>query len=372
MWMDKVIGQEALKQQLKKTVETGRISHAQLFLGKPGTGALPLAIGYAQLLLCNASESQSSCNLKCDKLVHPDLHFAFPVNTTKKVKKDPVSSLFLEEFREEFIKNPYLNLFQWLTALGIENKQGLINTKQSSEILRDLTLKPYESEFKVMLIWQPERMNRSSANKLLKIIEEPPQKTVFLLVSEDQDNVLPTILSRTQLIRVPPLQQDDIKFALQEQYDLAEETASSIVSLADGSFNAALNILHASSEENFDQQSFINWMRMCYSKDFFKIDAWISDISRIGRERQKNFLAYGLHIYRECLISNYADPSLIRLQGAEQGFVNKFKPFINTANALQLIGEFEKAVNDIERNANPKILFLDLTVKVMKLLTLKP
>ena len=372
MWKDRVIGQSAILEKMEQTIENGRISHAQLLLGAHGRGGLVLAIAYAEMLMTKTAKDASHTQAMLDKMAHPDLHFAFPVNTSQKVAKDPKSDDYIASFRTSVLDNPYLSLFDWTKAMGIEKKQVLINKFQSAEISRKLQLKSYEGSYKVMIIWLPENMNTTSANKLLKVIEEPPEKTVLLLVAEDEDQLLTTILSRTQIIRIPPIESAAIENQLRSQFDLAPDVAKSIASLADGDFYSALNILHTSDEENYDQKAFIQWMRMCYQKDFFKIEAWVGDISRIGRGRQINFLSYGLHIFRECLVTNYADPSLVRLNGEEEGFVQKFKPFINTANALQLVDEFEEAADDVGRNGNPKIIFTDLSLKVMKLLTLKP
>ena len=372
MWKDRVVGQSAILEKFEQTIDSGRISHAQLLLGPYGRGGLVLALAYAEMLINKTAREESHPQAMLDKMGHPDVHFAYPVNTTDKVKKDPVSDDFISEFRELILKKPYCSLFDCNRHIGVERKQLLINVKQSSEINRKLQLKSYEGSYKALIIWGADKMNIETANKLLKVIEEPPEKTVLLLVAEEEEKMLSTILSRTQIIRVPPIDQEGIEEALKTQYDLAPETAKSISALSDGDFYSAQNILHTSEDASYDQKAFIQWMRMCYQKDFFKLEKWVADIGRIGRERQKNFLTYGLHIFRECLISNYADASLVRLHGEEEGFVQKFKPFVNTANAMQLIEEFEEAVVDIGRNGNSRVVFMDLSLKVMKLLTMKP
>lgn len=369
MWKERVVGQSAILENFEKTLSARRISHAQLFLGAHGRGSLALALAYAEMLMEKTAKESSHSQTMMNKLVHPDVHFAFPV---AKIGSGSLSDDFIKTFRESVIDNPYLSLFQWTKAIDVEKKQVLINAGQGAEISRKLQLKSFEGEYKVMIIWMAEKMNVTTANKLLKLIEEPPEKTVLLLVAEDEEQMLATILSRTQTIRIPPIETEAIQNELITQHNIAPDTARSIAGLADGDFASALSILHTSDEENYDQKAFIQWMRMCYQKDFFKLDSWIGDMSRVGRERQKMFFAYGLHIFRECLISNYADASLIRLHGEEQNFVQKFKPFVNTANALQLIEEFEEASVDIERNGNARIVFTDLSLKVMKLLTLKP
>lgn len=372
MQFEDVIGQKEVKEHLVQTVKEERIPHAQLFIGKEGSGALALAIAYAQYVLCASSANQEACNIKANKLAHPDLHFCYPVSTTDKVKKEPVSTHFIGQWREAILDNPYLNLFQWLQHLGIENKQGMINVHQSAEILKTLSLKSFESEFKVMIIWMPEKMNTSTANKLLKIIEEPPQKTLFLLVTENPDALLPTIISRTQIVRIPPISKADMEGALQSRHQLTPEMAASVAHLAGGSYLEALQVLNTSESVEFNREEFVAWMRMCFAKKFVNMLDWIDKISRVGREKQKFFLEYGLHIFRESLMQNYADPELVKLHDSETAFVNKFAPFVHTKNCIQLISEFEKAIYHIERNANAKIMFLDLSLKVLKLLRVKP
>lgn len=372
MLFEDVIGQEEVKKHLIQTVEEGRISHAQLFVGPEGSGTLPLAIAYARYVINHASPDVDAANLKVDKLVHPDLHFCYPVNTTTRVKSKPVSANFIAEWRQAILENPYTNLFQWLNHLGIENKQGLINVEQSMEILKTLSLKAFESEFKIMIIWMAEKMNNQTANKLLKIIEEPPEKTLFILVAENYDMILPTILSRTQLVKVPPIKKDDLKQALISKHGLPEETAASVAHLSSGNYLEALRLIKSSDQENFNQAQFIAWMRLCFSKKYFEILDWVEVMAKSGREKQKNFLSYGLHIFRESLMKNFGGEELVRLEGTEKGFVEKFAPFVNQANCLQMVELFEKSIYHIERNANPKILFLDVSLKMLKLLRVKP
>ena len=231
-----IIGQEEIKKKLIKTVEENRVSHAQLFSGPEGAGSLPLAIAYAQYISCENRSGNDSCGtchscFKYSKLIHPDLHFILPVASTPKVK-EPLTDKFLEEWRVSFIENPYLNPAEWYKAIGLENKQGFINVAESNEIIRKLSLKSYESEYKVVIIWLPEKMNKSAANKLLKIIEEPPSKTLFLMVTENSTNILPTIYSRVQVIRIPKLEEAEILLALQQGFDLEEDNIKNAAYLA--------------------------------------------------------------------------------------------------------------------------------------------
>lgn len=365
-----IVGQSAVKQRLIRSVKDNRVSHAQLFLGPDGSGNLALAIAYAQYICCTNKQPSDSCGecpscIKYFKFVHPDLHFAFPIAISK---EKPISTFSLPQWREAISENPYMNLFQWYEILEVENKQGIINVDESAEILRKLSLMAYESEFKTMIIWMPEKMNASAANKLLKILEEPPEKTLFILVTENEDQLLRTIISRTQLVKINKLADAEIKAVLIEKHQLTEQDAARIAYLADGNYNHALSLLKENESENFNFNSFSEWMRSCFRGDLIKISGWSVEMSTIGRERQKNFLGYALNAFRECLIMNYADQSIIRIEGDELDFIKKFAPFINANNCQELIAAFERSIQHIERNANPKILFLDLSIKCIDLL----
>lgn len=366
-----IIGQETIKDRLIQSVKDNRISHAQLFLGPEGSGNLAIAIAYAQYISCIKKQENDSCGtcpscIKYNKLAHPDLHFVFPVVGSKEV-----SSHFLSEWREAVLENPYLNLFQWYQFLDVENKQGIIGVEESADILHKLSLTSYESGFKIMIVWMPEKMHTSASNKLLKILEEPPDKTLFILVAENEDLLLKTIVSRTQLIKIKKIPDAEIKKALAEKYQLTEQEAPRMAYLADGSFNHAMALTKEVEEEDFNFKTFRDWMRLCFKNDVPAIITWGNEISTIGRERQKNFLAYALNVLRECLMLNYADPSLVRIEGEEIDFVKKFAPYIHAGNCEQMIQIFEKAIAHIERNAYPKILFLDLSLKCMELLRVK-
>lgn len=371
MLFKEIIGQSEIKARLIQSVSGQRISHAQLFFGPEGSGALPLAIAYAQFIACAAKTFNDSCGgcpscMKFAKLAHPDLHFVFPITSSK---ENETSSEHMNDFREAFLSNPYLNLFEWLQFMGAENKQGIISVHESASILRKLSLTTYESEFKTVIIWMPEKMNIAAANKLLKILEEPPDKTLFLLVTESEEQLLRTIVSRTQLIKIQKIADSDLKHALTEKNSLSEEEASKISYLANGNYNEALKLLSSENDEEWNNQAqFVNWMRKCVKKDLKEITGWVDEVSKIGRERQKNFLAFGLSIFREALQLNYGDYSLIRVDGEELEWMKKFAPFVNGENCERLIEEFNKAIAHIERNANPKILFLDLSLSCLELL----
>ncbi len=372
MLFKEIIGQNEIKARLLRSVNEARISHAQLFLGPQGSGSLALAVAYAQYICCSNKKEDDSCGtcsscIKYNKLIHPDLHFVYPVALSKDVR---VSTDVAIEWRQAFLDNPYITLFNWFEQLEAENKQAVIGVEESGEILRKLSLTTYESDYKIMIIWQADKMNAASANKLLKILEEPPDKTLFLLVCESEDQLLRTILSRTQLIKIPKLTDEDITKALIERNKISPETADSTAHLADGNYAEALLLINENENAAQNLASFQKLMRASLKFDPKAVLTWIDDVSATGRERQKNFLKYALHIMRESLMISYADTSLIKLGIEEEEFVKKFSPFIHANNVERFIEELNKAYFHMERNANTKILFMDLAFKFNELLNL--
>lgn len=372
MLFKEIIGQQAVKERLIRSVKEGRISHAQLFLGPQGSGNLALAVAYAQYISCSNKQEHDSCGqclscIKYNKLIHPDLHFVYPVALSKNVR---VSTDVAPAWREAFLDNPYITLFNWFELLEAENKQAVIGVEESGEILRKLSLTTYEAEYKIMIIWQAEKMNPAAANKLLKILEEPPEKTLFILVCESEDQLLRTIVSRTQLIKIYKISDSELTDALTTQHGISTDTAQGIAQLAGGDYAEALLLLNQNETAGQNLAAFQKLMRASIKFDPKAIMAWIDEISQAGRERQKNFLNYALHIMRESMILNYADSSLTKLGAEEQGFVNKFSPFIHANNIERFIEELNKAHYHMERNANPKILFMDLSFKFNELLNL--
>lgn len=379
MLFSNLVGQDSVKKRLIQSVHDNRVSHAQLFLGPEGSGNLAMAIAYAQYISCSNKTSEDSCGscsscIKYNKLVHPDLHFVFPINTSSLLdssKDSVICDFFLEFWRKSILHNPYFNLNQWYESIGIENKQGIISAKESNEIVKKLALKTYESEYKVMIIWMPEKMHNSSSNKLLKILEEPPEKTLFILVAENQDSLLPTVLSRTQLVKISKLSDQEIINALVSNKNISLDTATDVAFLCEGNYNEALMLLEENESENFYSSQFIQWMRLSYTVKVLDIIEWVDGIAALGREKQKGFLSYAIRMIRESMMLNYADKTMVKLNGEMLDFLSKFAPFIHGANCLQINEEFNKAYAHIERNANPKILFLDLSFKLMKLLKVK-
>lgn len=373
MRFSEVAGHNELKQRLILSVQEERIPHAQLFHGPEGTGSLALALAYATYLSCTDRLTGDSCGQcpscqKYDKLVHPDLHFVFPVFTTKSVSSNPVSDDFIGEWRAALLDNPYITLQQWYAKLGLENKQGIINKWESEAILRKLNLKAFESNHKVMIIWMPEKMNTPASNKLLKIIEEPPPLTVFLMVAESTGNILPTVLSRTQLIRVPRLSDQDLLMALKKTYSLDDEQLGNAVHLADGSYPNAVNNLNRSEESEYQLELFIRIMRLAYSRKFQEIFEWVEEVSGLGRERQKLFLANAMRLVRENFLLNMDEKDLVRLSPPEKEFSSKFNAFIHPGNAPAIIQQFNDAYTHIESNAYSRIVLLDFTMSLVKLI----
>lgn len=379
MMFHEVIGQEHIKNHLTTSADNGRISHAQLFVGPEGCGTLPMAIAYAQYILCKNqngenTEGNAACNLKFKNLSHPDLHFAFPVATTDKVKKHPVASNFLEEWRELLKEQPYGNLFDWYKKLGIENKQGQIGVDEAQDIVKSLALKSFEGGYKIMVIWMAEKMNTSAANKLLKLIEEPPEKTIFILIAEDEEQIINTILSRCQVLHFPPLAEEDIKNTLIKQFDLAETDATKIAHQANGNYNKACDLVYHDSEDLQFEEWFVFWVRSAFKAKGNKaaihdLISWSETIAKTGRETQKQFLHFCLDYFRQAMLLNYNAPDLVFIEPKTEGFkLENFAPFVHGNNIMDISNELQEAIYHIERNANAKIVLTDLSIKLTRLL----
>ncbi len=371
-----VVGHQALKNQLIYNVHNNRISHAQLFLGPEGSGGLPMALAFAQYIQCRDKKPEDACGvcpscLKHKKFEHPDLHFFFPVARTKAFENTDhekiTSKDFYRPWRELLLTTPYFKYNHFLEKIGIENKQPLINANSCNEIIKTLGLKSFESEYKIVLIWLIEGLYHSAAPKLLKILEEPPEKTVFLLVSHNQEKILSTIRSRTQLVKVPRLNEEEVRQALTEQYGCEPGRAKQISLLCEGDFAEALRLALAGNEPLADFDTFRYWMRLCYRKNVPELLKWVDSISKAGREKQKSFLQYGLKMFRFCLLSNYKASPLVHMEGEEKDFIHAFSPFVNHLNGLQIVEAFNDVLYHIERNANPKILFTDLSFNLARL-----
>jgi DNA polymerase III subunit delta' len=370
MRFNQVIGHQEIKDKLIRSVNEGRVSHGQMFHGPEGTGKLALALAFAQYLCCNEKTDDDSCGvcpscLKYEKLVHPDLHFVFPV--IKQGSSRAISDNNLKEWREQVIRSPYFNLNQWMEQIAEENKQGSIYTDESSEILRKLSLKTFESEWKVMIIWLPEKMQTVAANKLLKILEEPPPQTLFLLVCENTQSILPTILSRVQMLRVPAIGDKELTSAIMSRSGLPEEKCRSLVIQSNGNYIRALELLDLTeTEDNFT--NFVALMRLAYGRKVLDLLAWVDKMVPLGREKQKEFLVYALRMLRENLMVHLRQPGITHMAEHEREFSAKFSVFITPQNIFALEREFSLAHQHIESNSYGKVLFLDLALKVMQLL----
>jgi DNA polymerase-3 subunit delta' len=375
MFFKDVIGQSEVKERLIHSVNENRVSHALLFLGSEGSGNLPLALAFAQYLVCENKGAEDSCGkcagcIKMKKLVHPDVTFSFPVTTREKLK-NPKSVDYISEWRKAVLANPYLGYNEWITELDSENKQGNISVDESAHILSRLSLKSVEAPYKIVVMWLAEKMNAPAANKLLKIIEEPPEQTFFFLVAENYEQILPTILSRTQLVKVKKIVDEDMASALMQIHSLSKESAQKISHRAGGNYLEAINLIHHHDEEQNENKRFLEWMRACLKMNLKTINDLTQELAATSREQQKLFLQNSMHILRECLMINYADRSMVRLEGEELDSIKKFSPFVNGKNAERFVEEFNKAHFHLERNANFKILFADLSLKVNSLLQIK-
>ena len=377
MFFNDVIGQDYIKNHLKTSADNGRIPHAQLFVGKEGSGTLPMAIAYAQYLLCSNSNNKETCELKCKNLAHPDLHFAFPVTTNDSVKKHPVSNLFLDDWRSFLKEQAYGSLYNWFQFIGVENKQGLIGVDEAENIVKSLQLKSYEGGFKVMIIWMAEKMNISAANKLLKLIEEPPEKTIFILITENEEHIIGTIRSRCQAIYFPMLSEKDIASSLVVKEKINENAAYKIAHQSEGNYNKALHLLHHDSSDIIFEQWFITWIRTAFKAKgnasvIEQLIVWSDTISKSGRETQKRFLGYCLQFFRQAMLLNYKSEKIVFLEIQTAGFdIKKFAPFIHSGNILNIEKELNLALFHIERNGNAKIVLLDLSIKLTRLLHIK-
>ena len=372
MYFKDIIGQETVKQRLRLEVREGRVPHAQLFAGPEGTGALPLAIAYARFLLCTRRGEEDACRtcpscVKLNKLAHPDLHFVFPV-VKRKGGGDTVSDDYIREWRELAISTPYFGMNHWLDAMGAENQQAQIFVKESDELVRKLSLKSSEGGYKVVIIWLPEKMKVECANKLLKLLEEPPAQTVFLLVSEEPDRILPTILSRTQRINVPRLEDVEIAEALKVRFGLQDTDAAETARLAEGSYLQALEIIHLSEDTQLFFGLFVSLMRLAYQRKVKEMREWSDTVAAMGRERQKDFLTYCQRMVRESFVSNFHRKEMNYMNREEENFTIRFAPFINERNVMGITDELAEAQTHIEQNVNPRMVFFDFALKMIVLL----
>ncbi len=370
MYFKDIVGQNEIKQRLTSTANEGFIPHAQLFCGPEGVGKFPLALAYAQYINCENPENGEPCGccpscVKYNHLAHPDLHFVFPI--IKKDKKE-VCDDYISDWRAFINENNYFGLSQWLAYIGAENSQGMIYAKESEEIMRKLSLKVYEAKYKTMIIWLPEKMHEACANKLLKVIEEPLGDTVFLLVSDSPDNIIGTIQSRCQRINIHGVKTEDIVASLEGDYNITAEDAASVAHIACGSYLKAIETISLNEEHKFFFTLFVQMMRSSYARDIKAIKEIGNELATIGRERQKNYLAYAQRMIREYFVSSLKQPEMIFLNTDESQFGVRFAPFINEKNIEDFMNELALAERHIEQNVNAKMVFFDLCLKVTMLL----
>jgi DNA polymerase-3 subunit delta' len=369
-----VIGQNTTKQRLIQSVAEDRIPHAQLLVGPQGNGKLALALAFAQYINCPDKSHNDSCGVcsschKYAKLIHPDLHFTIPVIKTTAIDK-PTSSDYMTKWRQYFAENPYPQYEKWIQVIADENKQGAIYVDEAKELIRKLNQKSYESEYKVSIIWLPETMNITCANKILKILEEPPAKTLFILISEAEEKLLSTIRSRCQLIRIPKILDNDLEAALVQQAESSNSNPATVARLARGNYILAQEIMQNDELRKYNFLQFTSVMRNGYGRKLQEILNWSEEIAGIGRVRQMSLLKYCGEFLRENFLLNLKEPSLIYMDDQENEFSQRFSPFINEKNVISLFREFEKAFTDIASNGNAKLIFTDLGLKVSKLIRL--
>lgn len=379
MQFSEILGQEHIKNHLTKSADLGRIPHAQLFVGPEGSGTLAMAIAYAQYILCSNQNGKNdgtneSCNIKFQKLSHPDLHFAYPTVTTDTVKRSPKSIDFITEWRQFVTQNPYGGLFDWYAILGVQNKQGEIRVDDAQEILKSLSLKAYEGGYKFMLVWMAEKLNIAASNKLLKLLEEPPEKTIFILISENEEDIIQTIRSRCQILHFNGLTEPIIAEALVAREEVDPKVAAKIAHQAQGNYNIALHLLHDDNDSHPFEQWFVTWVRAAFKAKgnaaaIQDLILWSEKIAALGREAQKKFLEFCIEMFRQALLINYKTKSLVYFEPKVEKFkLENFAPFVNGNNIQEIFTEISDAMYHIERNGNAKIILTDLSIKLTRLI----
>ncbi len=367
-----IIGQEKVAEQLRRCVDENRLAHALLITGPRGNGKLAIAVALARYLLCENKQGGEACGVcptcvKVDKLIHSDLHFVFPVKKKKSGGSDsaPVSDDYITEWRELLTKNPYFSYDAWLQKLDVDNQQPMIYERESGEILHKLSMHAREGGWKVVVIWLPEKMKEAGSNKLLKIIEEPPQKTLFILVSEEPDQIISTILSRTQRVEVPRIMQEDMQRALVARYGLTENDAARIAQQSGGSIEKAEELLSLDEEKALYLELFAQMMRAAYARNIRDMKAWSERVAALGRERQKRLLEYCQRMIRENFIMNFKRDEMLYLSTEERNFSVRFSPFVNERNIFGIMEELSEAQRHIEQNVNAKMVFFDTALRMI-------
>jgi DNA polymerase-3 subunit delta' len=371
MFFKDIPGKSTEKKYLIATVQEDKLAHAQLFLGRSGTGQLALALAFTSYLMCKNRSDQDSCGsctacLKTHKYIHPDVHFSFPVvKLDGKQRKDVTSNDFLPQWRKSVAANPYLDMNTWLNSLSVDNGQANINVKECVEIVKKLSLKTFEAEHKILIVWMPEYF-KNEGNRLLKLIEEPPENTIIILAAEKQEQILNTILSRVQLLKIAPFSDQEISDYLSENLQVIPEEIDQITGLASGDLNAAI---HLANQDNANySDALFQWLRIAYKMEPVELGQWVTEVSRWGRENQKNFLEYGLHFFREYLFSLITGKDNIRLSKEEKETASKMTKLLDVSKTENIISVLNDCIGAVERNANPKILFLADSITIGRIM----
>jgi len=375
MEFSEVLGQEYIKNHLVTSITLGRVPHAQLFVGPEGSGTLAMAIAYSKYLLCQSESNLiEACSLKFEKLSHPDLHFVYPTVTTTDVKTKPKSIDFITDWRQFVLEQPYGGLFDWYEKLGVQNKQGEIRVDDASEIIKSLYLKSYEGGYKIMIIWMADKLNSAASNKLLKLLEEPPEKTVFLLITENEEDLIQTIRSRCQVTHFNALSEHVIAKSLIEKEQIDPHLAQKIAHQAQGNYNKALYLSKNQNETSPFEQWFVVWVRAAFKAKgnaaaIQDLIEWSEEIASLGRETQKKFLEFCIEMFRQALLLNYEATSLVYMEPRVDKFkLANFAPFVNGNNITAIFKELSDAMYHIERNGNAKIILTDLSIKLTRLI----
>jgi len=368
-----IIGHAFIKKELQRNLTLGRIPHCQLICGPEGSGALPVAIAYARQVICNELDQKAEfCNLKISELKHPDLHFVYPVANNQDVKSKAISSSFITNWREFLSLNPYGNLFEWYMSIGIENKQGKIGKDEAENLIKKMSLKSYEGGWKAVIIWMAEKMNPSATNKLLKLIEEPPEKTLFIFVAEDELLLMDTLVSRCQIINLNKIPNDLIKKALIDK-GFSNELANKASLESNGSYNKAFSFAKGKESDSVFEKWFQSWVRSAFKvkknkEAVLELVDWSKTVSKSGRETQKKFIAYSLEVFRQALLLNYGISELTFYSPSTDFNFDSFSKFIGGANVEEISLELENAYIQIQSNGNPNMIFTDLSLKLTRLI----
>ena len=362
-------GLEDEKKRLIESFKSNTIHHAMLFIGQRGSANLSLALAFSSYINCENRSENDSCGkcpscIKMDKLIHPDVNYVFPVAPTTKINKEVISDKFIESWRSTVIESPYLNVDDWFEIYGFENKQPNISKDEVRNLVKKLTFKPFESLYKINIIWLPEYLNISTSNAILKILEEPPGNTLFFLVTNNDQKLISTIKSRVQSFKIKRFSDNDMKKYLSINKDVSEDEVDQAIYLSDGDINNAQKYLYASNSE--DLETLKVWMRACYSQNFGEINTQVEWFNSLSKIKKRTFLTYSLKLMREALVSSI-DESLSRISDSEMGFISKFRNTLNSQDFENIIIAIDENIRFLDRNANPKILFLDLSIKISDL-----